>query len=236
LFDRANFRVPSPLGLIRRYRIRDKASRWEVTGNEGAAYLFPTTALGTTYEEVERGLAGVCIDVGASFGWYTVRWARQLGTLGRVLAVEPDPRHYRSLVGNVARNQLTNVIALSCAAGDQDGTLVLRAPVFGLSNFDADASAIYHDRGTAIRVSMRSIDSICDELSLVDVRLVKIDVEGFEPQVFRGMPRLMERDRPTILFEALTTEALSACRAELPHSYGIRRLKDSDYIAKAMGR
>lgn len=230
LFDRAHVHVRSPLTVIRRYRIRDGDNRWEVGGNEGAAYLFPRSIMGTAYGDVEQGLSGVCIDVGASFGWYTVRWARQVGNSGRVIALEPQPRHYSSLVRNIALNKLTNVAALPCAVGDHDGSLVLFAPAFGLSVMDA--SAIYRTGGNAIEVPMRSIDSVCDELSLTDVRLVKIDVEGFEPQVLRGMIRLLERSRPTIAFEALTTEALSACRAELPPTYGIRRLADIDYVAE----
>ena len=128
LFDRLHLPLPSPLLLIRRYRIRDGANRWEVEGTEGAAYLFPGTPLGVALKEVEQDLSGSCIDVGASFGWFTVRWARQVGTRGRILALEPDPRHFPSLLRNVALNQLTNVTALPCAAGDREGSLTCSPP------------------------------------------------------------------------------------------------------------
>jgi FkbM family methyltransferase len=231
LLDRIRIRIPSPLRLVSRYRIRDGVCRWEVKGTEGAAYLFPRTDLGTALEEIEQGLTGVCIDVGASFGWYTVRWARQLETHGRVIALEPHPRHYPSLITNVALNGLSNVVALRCAAGDIDGTLTLYDPAFGISAFDA--SAVRNQGGVAVEVPVRRIDSLCEELSLDDVRLVKIDVEGFEPQVLRGMTRLLQGDRPTVVFEAWTPEALSACRAEFPTRYTIRRLNDWDYVAEA---
>jgi FkbM family methyltransferase len=227
--DRAHIRLPSPLGLIGRYRIRDGINRWEITGAEGAAYLFPKTALGNAYMAIERGFTGTCIDVGASFGWYTVRWARQLGSRGRVVAIEAHPRHYRSLVRNVELNKLANVIAISSAAGDRDGRLSLYPPAFGLTILDS--SAVYNAGAAAIEVPMRSIDSLCDELALKDVHLVKIDVEGFEPSVLRGMARLLERDQPSVLFEAFTEDALSACRAELPSDYGVRRLGEMDYLA-----
>jgi len=68
LFDRLHLPLPSPLLLIRRYRIRDGANRWEVEGTEGAAYLFPGTPLGVALKEVEQDLSGSCIDVGARFG------------------------------------------------------------------------------------------------------------------------------------------------------------------------
>jgi len=106
----------------------------------------------------------------------------------------------------------------------------LFAPEFGLTIFDT--SAVRQGRATAIQVPMRTIDDICQELSLIDVRLVKIDVEGFEPHVLRGMTRLLRRQRPIVVFEAWTDELLSACRAELPSSYEISRLNDWDYVAQ----
>jgi len=209
-------------------------NRWEVGGVEGAAYLFPGTELGTAYREIEAelGAGGGCIDVGASFGWYTVRWARLLGSRGRVLALEPDPRHYPSLLHNVTLNQLPNVVALLCAAGDHDGPLELFTPAFGLTTFDS--SAVHHD-GAAIKVQMRTVDNLCDELSFTDVRMVKVDVEGFEPEVIRGMKRLLERDHPIVIFEAWTLGALDACRAEIPSSYRIRQLNEWDYVAESHG-
>jgi hypothetical protein len=94
-----------------------------------------------------------------------------------------------------------------------------------------DASAVYRSGGRPIEVPMRSIDSLCEELVLKDVRFVKIDVEGFEPQVLRGMARLLRRDRPVIVFEALSAAALNACRAELSPRYVVRQLADIDFVA-----
>src|SRR5713226_4673638 len=210
LLDRVHVRPPSPLGLLRRYRIREGINRWEVAASEGAAYLYPVTPVGT-FGEAEENLTGVCIDVGASFGWFTVRWARQLGARGRVLELEPDPRHYPSLLRNIKLNQLNNVVALQSAAGDHEGSLTLFAPAFGMTTFDS--SAIVDGGGPKTVVPMRTIDSLCDELELTDIRLVKIDVEGFEPNVLRGMERMMEREHPTVVFEALSPQALKACRA-----------------------
>jgi FkbM family methyltransferase len=231
LLDRFGIHPPSPLSIVGRYQIGDGHSRWEVGADEGAAYLFATTALGHAYEELEPIDEGICIDVGASFGWYSIRWARQVGNRGRILAIEPQPKHVRSLVKNVALNQLSNVVVRPCAVGSQEGVLDLTIPRFGLSHYDA--SAVYHNDGPTIQVPMWSIDGLCDELGLVGVRLVKIDVEGFEPQVIRGMARVLKRDRPRVVFEAMTATALAACRVEFPGEYKIRELGEFDYLAEA---
>jgi FkbM family methyltransferase len=226
VLDRIHVHLPSPLSLIRRYRIREGDNLWEVKGTEGAAYLFPGTALGLGFDGIAVS-SGLCIDVGASFGWHTVRWARGFR---HVLALEPDPRHYSSLVQNVALNCLDNVTTLRCAAGESDGVLELFIPEFGLSTFDASAVLHWGTKPPTL-VPMRTIDSLCDELGLADVHLVKVDVEGYESHVLRGMSRVLQRDRPTVIFEAWTTGALEACRAELP-GYGIRQLNEWDYLAQ----
>jgi FkbM family methyltransferase len=199
--------------------------------DEGAAYLFPTTSLGSAYDQIEPLTEGVCIDVGASFGWYTIRWAKQLGERGRVLALEPQPKHLRSLRTNLTLNALTNVLVCACAAGSHDGTLTLNVPRFGLSIYDA--SAVHDKGGVSIQVPLRSVDSLCDEFGLRDVRVIKIDVEGFEPEVLRGTRRVLERDRPRVVFEAMTGAALEACRFEFPAAYVICQLGEFDYLAEA---
>jgi FkbM family methyltransferase len=229
LFGRLGLQVASPLALIRRYRITDGVNRWEVKGTEGAAYLFPRTELGNALDSVAVS-SGVCIDVGASFGWYTVRWAQRLGVAGWVLAIEPDPRHYASLVRNVELNHFANVTTLPIAVGDRNGTLRLFSPSFGQTILDASAipqSGLVE----SMDVPMRTIDGLVDELGLRDVRLVKIDVEDFEATVLRGMRRILDRDRPTIVFEAWTPEALEACRVELPN-YVLHPLNEWDYVAR----
>ena len=231
ILDRVNIRPPSPLGLIGHYRIRAGSNRWEIEGSEGAAYLFPRTVLGNAYVAFEHEITeGTCIDVGASFGWYSVRWAKQLEGHGRVISIEPQEKHFRALIRNIGLNSLPNMMALHCAAGDHDGVLELNVPQFGLSMLDA--SAVYNEGGPMIQIAMRSIDSLCDEMSIADLRLVKIDVEGFEPQVLHGMAKVLERDRPTVLFEAITTEALNACRVQLPATYSVSRLGELDYLAQ----
>ena len=68
---------------------------------------------------------------------------------------------------------------------------------------------------------MRTLDAVLAELGgPADVRLVKIDVEGYESQVLKGMPRTLEQ-RPLVVFEALDAPSLEAARDALPAGYGI---------------
>jgi FkbM family methyltransferase len=78
------------------------------------------------------------VDVGANWGYFTLLAAHLVGRAGRVLSLEPDPRLFQTLIGNVAMNRLDQVRALQLAAADAPGLLSLagfdeRQGNFGLS-------------------------------------------------------------------------------------------------------
>jgi len=62
--------------------------------------------------------------------------------------------------------------------------------------------------------------------------VVKIDVEGAEVEVLRGMDSTLANDRPIIVFEA-RERTLGECRKILSnHGYGVEQLKDGNYFAE----
>ena len=65
------------------------------------------------------------LDIGASFGQYTLLASKIIGDAGRVFAFEPDPVSFSWLAGNVRRNHLKNATLESIALGEQNDTLDL---------------------------------------------------------------------------------------------------------------
>ena len=148
-----------------------------------------------------------------------------------MIAIEPHPLRFQFLSENIARNQLTNVTPLPFAVGDHDGTATL---------YDLDARLVPHPRdvslamsgGTAIPVPLRTIDALCQDLAPDDLALVKIDVEGFEPQVLAGMQATLSRVKPKVVFEALTPASLVASSEQIaPHGYIVRQVDSTNYLA-----
>ncbi len=198
--------LPAVAGRGRAYRIRDDVGNWVVPPEGGAGWLFPATRGGSVVSAFANIRAGTIIDVGASFGYFTVRWAKQVGAAGRVLAVEPHPARYAALCGNVAANGLTNVVPIAGAAGDRAAAVTLYVPPTG-SRHDA---SVLHPVGTPFQVVMRPLDAVVADSNGPPVSAVKIDVEGAEPLVLDGMVSLLRRDRPLVLFEALDAAGLAA--------------------------
>lgn len=129
---------------------------------------------------------GLMVDVGANVGTFCLPAARRTGPTGQVLALEPTPRTAALLRRSLALNGLDDRVAvLECAAGAQEGRAVL-----GLSPVLSHNSLVPLDEATDhVEVAVRPLDAVVAPGRRVDV--VKIDAEGFELQVWRGMRRIV---------------------------------------------
>lgn len=121
------------------------------------------------------------VDVGANIGSLSLFAASRVGHSGRIVAIEGHPRTTKYLSKNVAMNSWRNIEVLNCAAGD-------RAATVHFSSRRTDDQNKVSDIG--IEVPMRPLDEI---VSVDNVRVLKIDVEGFEYEVLRGACRTLEK-------------------------------------------
>lgn len=148
------------------------------------------------------------IDVGASHGMYAVPLARLVGPRGRVDAFEPHPRQQSTLRRwrrMLAAPQLTVVAS---AVGREKGQLTMRLPiVLGLPIYgrahltDGAAEQKPGARSRHWPTPTTAIDDWVESEQIDRVSFIKIDVEGFEPQVLDGAARTINRDRPSMLLE-----------------------------------
>ena len=133
----------------------------------------------------------VFVDVGAHVGHWAVRLA---GQARKVIAVEPDPATCAVLRENIALNGLGNVTVVEAAAWDSGEMLRLEDPL-GRERSGTNRT-LPDDAGT---VRGRRLDDILageDEISLV-----KIDTEGADLHVLRGLRRTLARCQPAMIVE-----------------------------------
>lgn len=129
---------------------------------------------------------GTFVDVGANIGFFTLLGAARVGPAGRVVALEPHPEIAAVLRGNVAMNALPHVQVMEVAAADAPGTAMLA----GFEGGNWGVSTIAHgsaEGAPAFPVRCAPLDAVLDEAGVSTVDLVKVDVEGAEPRVLRGM-------------------------------------------------
>jgi len=139
----------------------------------------------------------VVVDVGANIGMYSMLSAQAVRPSGRVFAFEPVPEVYRSLTDNLAISGITNVVPNCLALSDVSGTAR-----FYLGRNDSMGSLYRAQTTTAIEVPTETLDGFLERCGVAKVDAVKLDAEGAEMHIVRGMRRLLDRpDRPILFVE-----------------------------------
>lgn len=133
-----------------------------------------------------RGFEGLALDVGASLGNHAL-W---LAVICGLEVIAAEPLDHARLRRNVALNELEDRITVwPLALGEAPG----RASVNG---------APAHVIGREFPVDGKVPIARLDDFQLSDLAIVKIDVEGMEPEVLRGALGTIRRERPVIYAEA----------------------------------
>lgn len=133
-----------------------------------------------------------CIDVGSNFGYFSVLFGA-LAPQGKTIGIEADEHTFALARDNVAINWCGNVRMLHAAASSNSGSLTLFRRI-GRSGNTSVAEVHRPDLGEPpsqrFQVDALPLDSLMSDLDgRVDV--MKVDVEGAEPLVFRGAHRLI---------------------------------------------
>jgi FkbM family methyltransferase len=187
----------------------------------------------------EARAGDVFYDIGANVGIFTLYAGRRVRP-GLVYAFEPHIGNAVSLLDNVRENELQDVVRVfSCALSDRPGFFE-----FAYGDFRAGTSfsqlgeraAEETGAGTAQSPELKfatTIDTLIEDGTIRSPDLVKIDVDGQELEILRGMERLLRGDRPPRAIQVevnveekqALTGYLAECGfdlAERHHSVGIR--------------
>jgi len=136
------------------------------------------------------------VDVGANVGYFSLLASRLVGRGGAVAAIEASPTIHRRLVDNLRRNRARNVTAFNRVAADGAGLQsVYLGPEshHGLTTVRAEAGWAHEADVEAGRVP-----EIVGPETWGAARIVKIDVEGAENAVVRGMLADLDAARPDL--------------------------------------
>jgi FkbM family methyltransferase len=166
----------------------------------------------------------IALDIGANLGVVTLAMARAVGPVGHVHSFEPNPILYPILDQSISRST-GNITLHKFALGSRSREMFLSVPG---ENIGA-ASLARLSGATTVKCEVRKLDDIVT----TRVRLIKLDVEGFENEVLIGANRVLTSMFPFIILE--TNEHLNRPFKTYP---AIRTLLDVGYrifgIPKAM--
>ncbi len=136
----------------------------------------------------------VVLDIGANFGLYTALSASIVRNSGRLYAFEGNPQVFECLQRTIVANHLyfnPNIVAANVLVSDQSGRGLLHYSAHLPSGGTMSDVKFAEGSQRTIEIDMTTIDDFLP--SDLQVNLVKIDVEGHEPLVLRGMEKTIAR-------------------------------------------
>ena len=151
-----------------------------------------------TYLEKILSPGKTFIDVGASFGIYSLVASRLVGRTGHVMSFEPTSASFRILEQNIALNGLVNISASRLALCHTRGTTWLYHGIEPGSN-SLGKSSVDGRKGEV--VSTECLDNVLVQSSVTRVDVIKMDVEGAEELVLSGANKVLTTFKPIIIYE-----------------------------------
>ena len=157
------------------------------------------------------------IDAGANVGLVTGPLCRMVGASGRVWAFEPLPRNVARLNEFRQMNDVKQLTIFPGGLSSETGRMTLSLGPEGRSGWSSFTKT-WGEKQSLEVPTWRLDDLVFETPPDRRVRLIKIDVEGFEPWVLRGAERTLREMQPTVVCEfndILLRDAGSSSRALL---------------------
>jgi FkbM family methyltransferase len=147
---------------------------------------------GTLRESLGEG--DCVLDIGANIGYYALMAARLVGPRGKVYAIEPVPHNMKLLDDSIRINNYTNIETFPLAMGQSDGAATMYV------SDHPNWSSFYRPRKVTGEIDIRvsSVDSFLKGKRPPGV--IRMDVEGYEYEIVRGMNDFLASGQPLRLF------------------------------------
>ncbi len=161
--------------------------------NFGSSIL-DTKAYESEMELVVRTLLskGDCfVDLGANEGYFSIMASKLVGEIGHVFSIEPQSRLQKVLSMNIQLNSVLNVHVAQVAISDSEGTVKMSLSPDMNTGSSGLARATKYSVSTE-EVRQTTLEAFIAEASPSVVKLLKIDIEGFEYEAIMGSKKLFE--------------------------------------------
>lgn len=156
------------------------------------------TVLNLVQGIVKKDDMNICVDIGANLGFVSALLSKKCKS---VISFEPEPKNAARIKDLIELNQIKNIEIIQKAVADKPGKL----------KFYTSTAHAHHSLGLAhesqsdtkfIEVDVTTLDEFCKERRIDEIDCLKVDVEGFEYEVFQGAEELLRNKKiKNIIFE-----------------------------------
>lgn len=152
-------------------------------------------------ETIKKG--SIVYDIGAHVGFYTLLSSELVGTEGKVVAFEPNPRNINYLKEHLRLNRCDNVIIIEAAVAAKSGSVHFQ------SSPDSHGGGISLEG--SLKVRMVSLHELVSSSAIPVPDYMKIDVEGAEFLVLKGAEQLLADFYPAIFLATHGVDVHKQC-------------------------
>ncbi|MET9801853.1 FkbM family methyltransferase [Streptomyces sp. NPDC006368] len=155
------------------------------------------------------------VDVGANIGYYSLLAARLVRDEGHVIAIEASPVFHRRVLQHIALNEYGNIRAINGAVSDTDKPLTF--VLASSSNLGANSIVPYEGPAeSSFEIEAHPLPDLLSPREISQARVIKVDVEGAEGSVVRGMVPMLPLLRPDVEITVEVTPERMALLGDSP--------------------
>jgi FkbM family methyltransferase len=143
----------------------------------------------------------VFVDIGTNIGLFSLIASKIVGIEGKVLCFEPAPLTFSRLTENVKLNNFINIDSRNIGLSDKNGELTFYVSNNGYDAWNSFAPSQDNKLETSIQVPVSTVDMELKDIDKAKIKLVKIDVEGWEKFVLYGGKDFLVNYNPIVMVE-----------------------------------
>ncbi len=166
-------------------------------GVERAIYYTGTYEAGTLHVFDHLLKPGdVFFDIGSNIGLMAIFAAKKTGDTGVVHSFEPEPETFKILQQNCSLNHLRNIQLNNIALGSEEREGII------YPNMDINrgaSSLVRQDNSAGKTVWISTLDQYLEKNKVHPIKLMKIDIEGYELEMLKGAAHLLRSTAAPIL-------------------------------------
>lgn len=143
----------------------------------------------------------VFVDIGTNIGLFSLIASKIVGDEGKVLCFEPAPLTFSRLSENVKLNDFKNIDIKNLGLSDKQGELTFYISNNGYDAWNSFAPSQDNKLESSIQVYVSTLDIELININKTKIKLVKIDVEGWEKFVLFGGKDFFVNYNPIVMVE-----------------------------------
>ena len=183
----------------------------------------------------------LAIDIGANIGYTTISMALATGKDGLTIGFDPNPYVFEVLVENAKLNpDKTHILTYNYAITDNDGDFYYNSSEASFNNGGISTEKDNFHGKFALETKIKGVNlesflesNHADKLN--DLKLIKIDTEGYDKEIIRSIATLLAKNKPTVITECFgeNSQEEKFEQYELLKSLGYTLYYFSDFVANA---